>query len=219
MCGITVYKGILDSEEKLMILKQVLIESRIRGRHASGIAWSEGRALHSVVKPIPIDELVREFNWETLFNKQISLIGHARYSTSDIRYNQPIVGENIAIAMNGVITQSDPKTWKNTYGYNCITKNDSELLLRALEAGDDPFKVFPNSSIAYVSIDSLGHISYDRNGLRPLWSGTVVNDFICSSTYDILKRSGVTNITKILTNNDDLQRRDSRIWEKKRKTT
>lgn len=213
MCGIIGVSAVL-TPVNLKTLKKVMIESRIRGKHASGIAWAHGNVLHSVVKPIPIDELVEEFDWGTLVDKQVSLIAHARYSTSDIRYNQPIVGDNIAIAMNGVITQSDPENWESLYGYKCSTRNDSELLLKAIESRSDIYEKFPDSSIAFVSIDNTGRMLYGRNGLRPLWVGEIDGGVMYASTYDILKRAGVKNITKVVSKYEDLQRRDIRLWKR-----
>lgn len=216
MCGIVGFSGKIESHEQLLVLQQVLVESRIRGMHASGIVWSDGKALHSTVKPIPIDKLVSEFDWTPLFNKKISLIAHARYSTSDIRYNQPIVGEKMAIAHNGVITQSNPKNWEKQYGYKCKTQNDSELLLRALESGDNIWDVFPDSSIAFVAISKSGQMIYGRNGARPLWLGMIGDNIVYASTCHILDKTGVTGITKVSPSDyKELQRRNCTQWEKK----
>ncbi len=200
MCGIIGFHGSNVTKKDLDILRKVMIESKIRGKHASGIAWCNGRGkILSVVESIPIDELVDKFgDFKVMVNNnQIAMIAHARYSTSDIRYNQPLIGEHIAIAHNGVITQTPPESWEKSYGYKCKTCNDSELLLKALENHDDIWDKFPNSSIALVGIKSSGELFYIRNGVRPLWMGKTENGCIYTSTYDILKRSGVVGITKV----------------------
>lgn len=216
MCGIIGYVNHNVTKKDLQILKQVLIESRIRGKHASGLAWFDGVKIQSHVKAVPIDELLNKFDLsKTIFNKtEIAIIGHARYSTSDIKYNQPIVGSSLAIAHNGVATQSDPKTWEKKYGYKCKTKNDSELLLRALENQDNIFEKFSESSIAAVVLDTAGGITAYRNGLRPLWQGSVGRGTIFASTYDILHRAGVKNIRKVeaTETEHDLQGRDMTQW-------
>ena len=56
------------------------------------------------------------------------MIGHCRYSTSDLQYNQPIYNDDYSIAHNGVVSQEMPERWKELYGYDCKTKNDSELI-------------------------------------------------------------------------------------------
>lgn len=223
MCGIIGFSGKNVTQEQIRVVQKVMIESRIRGMHASGIAWCNNRGnILSVVVPIPIDQLVTEFNWSVFFPdgevaESVSLIAHARYSTSDIRFNQPIVGEDMAIAHNGVITQSDPKTWEKQYGYKCKTQNDSELLLKAVEAGDNPIEVFSESSIAALMLKSNGEITSLRNGIRPLWSGKIDENTVYASTFDILKRAGVTNITQVSSSDHkELQRRNWKQWQNKK---
>lgn len=214
MCGIIAYKNTQVTPVDMKILKKVMIESRIRGMHASGVAWFDGKKIQSYVKPIPIDRLLDEFSLnQIIYNGRVAMIAHARYSTSDLKYNQPIVGK-MAIAHNGVITQSDPSNWEATYGYKCETKNDSELLLRCLENGDNPYKVFSDSSIAYTALDSSGTIAYGRNHLRPLWRGkTPGGGMILASTYHILKMAGVEEISKVTpADGNELQRRDWNQW-------
>lgn len=220
ICGIVGFKGSCVTSNDLEVLKQVMIESRIRGMHASGIAWFDGKGLQSFVKPIPIDRLVEQFDFTELsVDGSISMIAHARYSTSDIRYNQPIVGEKLAIAHNGVLTQSNPDTWEETYGYKCKTQNDSELLLHMLEDGNPPEEVLRTSSIAALTLDgTTGELVPLRNSLRPLWTGKVGNSTIYASTYDILNRAGVSDISKVKpVRNQDLQRRDYRQWNEHKK--
>lgn len=216
MCGIIGFSSKSTTSEDIEILRKVMIESRIRGKHASGIAWSDGCSIHSKVLPLPIDQLIQEFDLHnTIYRGQISLIAHARYSTSDIKYNQPLIGNKVAIAHNGVITQDNPENWEKTYKVKCVTHNDSELLLRILEDGKQPFEVFPDSSIAAVILTSDGQVKAIRNGLRPLWQGKIGEGVVYASTYDILFRSGVKDIKKLKPDHkfDELQRRDFGEWE------
>lgn len=209
MCGVIGFTGTIGDSEQLAVLKNVMVASRIRGMHASGIVWTDGTKMESTIKPIPIDQLVNKVNWQQVIGKKVGIIAHARYSTSDLKYNQPILGANTAIAHNGVITQSDPSTWEEKYGYHCNTKNDSELILRAIENGDDIWTTFPESSIAYVRLLSDGSLEYGRNGSRPLWVGEIPSSgIIVASTYHILSQSGVTNIREVESScTTDLQRR------------
>lgn len=210
MCGIVGYRNKYTTEKDLEILKKVMIESRIRGKHASGIAWWNAGIIHSDVRPVPIDELVNSFDFSSIvFNGSISMIAHARYSTSDIRYNQPLVGKTLAVVHNGVITQSSPDSWKETYGYDVVTSNDSELLLRAIENGDNIFDKFEDSSIAMVALKNDGTLIYTRNGIRPLWMGKIGKGTVYASTFDILDRAGVSGISRIsASDRKDLQRRN-----------
>lgn len=215
MCGVIGFASDNVTTADLAILRNVLIESRIRGKHASGVAWYNGHTIQSKSKPVPIDHFLRKFHLGNLLYDgcRVAMIGHTRYSTSDLAFNQPLVGDTMAIAHNGVISQADPATWKATYGYDCQTRNDSELLLRALEAGDDPFTKFPGASIAAVSVDDKGHVHYLRNGLRPLWKGRIGAGTVYGSTLAILQRAGVTDIERIACDDADSQRRDWTRWQ------
>ena len=214
MCGIIGYYNDEVTSNDLGILKKVMIESSIRGRHASGAAWFDGSKICSLVKPIPIDKLVDCIDFtKLLYNKsKISFIAHARYCTSNIEYNQPIVSKSLAVVHNGVISQEPYETWETTYGYKCSGKNDSELILKAIENGDNPVYKFPDASIASIVLNNSGDIEYFRNTRRPMWVGKVGKGIIIASTYDILNRAGVRDIHKVEVEND-LQKRDNTQWK------
>lgn len=217
MCGIVGFSADTVTEHDIQTLKKILIESQIRGKHASGIAWFDGKCIKSYIKPVPISELVENFDFSKLLynNSSVAMIAHARYSTSDIKYNQPIVGKRLAIAHNGVITQDSPENWESTYGLSCKTKNDSELLLRALENKKDLESMFPESSIAMVILDTKGNVIPYRNHIRPLWGGQLGHGTIIASTCDILKRCGITTVNKFLPYFGlEQQRRDITQWIK-----
>lgn len=196
ICGVIGFTSSKVTIQDLDVLRKAMIESKIRGKHASGIAWFDGKSIRSDVRPVPIDILVNSIDLKRMIRDDggMSIIAHARYSTSNIMYNQPIIGSSIALVHNGVITQSDPDTWKYVYGYRCGGKNDSELLLRCIESGDDPYKVFPHSSFSALILRDDGNVVPMRNGLRPLWYGLTQNGVIYASTYDILKRAGASDI-------------------------
>ena len=201
MCGVVSYYNENTTKQDIQVLKKVLIESRIRGKHASGVTWWNGnKELSSKIAPIPIDMLVNDMDLNSMVrNGKIAMIAHARYSTSDIKYNQPIVGERFAIACNGVITQEEPEHWEERYGYKCSTKNDTELLLHSLENNDvsGAIEEFPESSMAVVGITVDGETFCFRNHKRPLWTGEIGEGKVVASTYDILYRAGVKNIRKV----------------------
>jgi len=175
------------------ILKELFVQSQIRGKHATGISYYEMGEVKTEVKAIPSKEFVKEFDFSKL-PESLSLIGHCRYSTSDLEYNQPISHSGLSVAHNGVITQEFPEKWEEHFGYKCETKNDSELILRCIENGDEPLEVFKESSIACSMLNDSGELMFFRNGNRPLWWTIIVTEdnrssLIVASTKDIISRT------------------------------
>lgn len=170
------------------ILDSLLRQSQIRGKHATGISYVFGdNELMTISASLPSTELL-PLGMEIPEGLPMSIIGHCRYSTSDLEYNQPIATSRDSIVHNGVITQKDPSLWKDEFGYECQTKNDSELILRAIESGEHPLIKFSDSSIAAIHLDSEGVMRFYRNAARPLWWCEYENSYIVASTKDILKR-------------------------------
>lgn len=207
MCGVVGVKLSNVSQDDLVTVKNVLLQTEIRGKHASGIAWFDGNDLHRVSKPLPISELLNTFDLrECLFgDNNLTLIAHIRYSTSDILYNQPLGNSNDAfIVHNGVVTQSEPEEWKDHYGYECETRNDSELLYHVMRDGIDIEEKFPLASYSLLSLSKGGVLTNYRNGLRPQWQAKLPNGKIIASTFDILFRAGIDPdlILKVPVTND-----------------
>lgn len=181
------------SESDIELIKRIFLESRIRGKHATGVSYVKGDAIVTFSLPVPADEFIEQFDFrEAIDDGMINLIGHCRYSTSDLEYNQPIADANKAIVHNGVISQELPENWEALYGIKCETKNDTELLLRT---EGNPFAAWPNASISAIVLSNNGMRVY-RNGKRPLYETIVENGFILTSTKDIARRAGVLGIAK-----------------------
>lgn len=209
MCAIIGFESDNATEQDLRVLKRAMIASRIRGKHASGIAWFNGEKICCEKQPLPIDRFLQDFDLHKIvYVGKVKMIAHARYSTSDLKYNQPIVSdsEEIAIAHNGVVTQEAPENWENIFGYKCKTKNDSELLLQAIQNKDNMFEKFPSASIAMVVLNKNG-VKGIRNGKRPLWCGKLGAGTLICSTFDILVKAGVevASIRKYEAIDSDLQ--------------
>jgi glutamine phosphoribosylpyrophosphate amidotransferase len=186
MCGVVGYYSdqTIDINKFLNILKN----SMIRGKHATGVAWNHNGIIKTKIVSLPANLLELE-NIKTNM-----IIGHARYSTSDLLYNQPIFNDKIAIVHNGVITQQSPEKWKQTYGFDFNTKNDSELILKSWEINKHPINEYPEASIASIVIDLRNKPSFNffRNEKRPLYYYKNENDIFIASTKDILKRANIT---------------------------
>tara|TARA_B110000285_G_C15137569_1_gene628186 strand:- start:926 stop:1657 length:732 start_codon:yes stop_codon:yes gene_type:complete len=211
MCGIFAADIQDIGSDQIESIKKVLIETEIRGKHASGISWfSEGK-VNTIKASKPISELLEEFDIYRCVddnNGHLKMIAHIRYSTSDAFNNQPIIeprmnGEELefnneggtgkfAIVHNGIITQSDPSTWNDLFGLGqTYSANDSELVFNAFTNGLHPLKEFTESSLAVASINHLGNVRAFRNGSRPMWLTQTYNGMIATSTSDIITRSGL----------------------------
>lgn len=193
MCGVAAFQLDNVTQSDLELVKRVLIETQIRGRHASGIAWFDGNSVQCVKDSVPMSELVNSISLDSMLHDgDLAMIAHCRYSTSDLEFNQPLGDENFMIAHNGVITQSSPDTWESTYGHTFSTRNDSEILLHTMaQASSDRHtsSQLSGSSISVVRIDNSGSVSGFTNGLRPLWRTTIESGTIYTSTKDIMTRA------------------------------
>lgn len=188
MCGVIGVHLSNPDKYDLELAKALFVQSMIRGKHATGVTYLVGSDLVTVKEPIPADEFVEKYDVREFVNPatgDLTFIGHIRYSTSDLRYNQPFQGESFSIAHNGVISQ-DPDIWE----YETETLNDSELILRCIEAGDSPLEVYKHRSMACVVLEP-GLLYGWRNHERPLWMALRRNGLIFASTRDIIRRCGI----------------------------
>ena len=191
------------SLEDFEFLKRVFLESRIRGLHATGMSflpkWNDEIVTIKEPKPadVFIDTHMHKDNFSNYVNEDgnLYLVGHCRYSTSDLEYNQPIANKTTSVVHNGVITQELPEHWEELYGYKCSTKNDTELLLHTIEDGLSPLERWKDSSISACVLQTNKTLKVFRNGKRPLYLTTLPNGVIITSTADIPKRAGSEYVT------------------------
>ena len=181
--------------EDFQKLEKVFHESRIRGLHATGISYVKEYTIHTVKLPVSADMF--PFNWNDYVNEDgnLYLIGHCRYSTSDLEYNQPINNQTTSVVHNGVITQELPENWEELYGYKCETKNDTELILHTIDDDKSPLEVCKDSSLAVCELWFCKRLKVYRNGKRPLYLTSLDNGCIITSTRDVIVRSGITFTT------------------------
>jgi glutamine phosphoribosylpyrophosphate amidotransferase len=177
--------------EDLLMLQRVFLESKIRGMHATGISYVKNREIVTDKRPVPADEF--PFNFAEYINEDgnLYLVGHCRYSTSDLEYNQPIANDNLSVVHNGVITQELPERWKELYGYDCATKNDTELILHTAEDCISPLLRWKDSSLAVCELHVDKVLRVYRNGKRPLYLTSISNGCIITSTSDVPLRAEV----------------------------
>lgn len=189
MCGVVGFSGSPTAESRALFVR-LCRESAIRGEHAFGFAYVKGgeivvrksRSLNALLEVLP----------DPLPGK---IIFHNRYSTSgdadNMANNQPIVIDGHALVFNGTIDMGTKEEMGERYGYDLLTDNDGEILLRDLIAGK-PIESMTGvgKTFAGIYLGSSGEMFAFRNELRPLcaiWSPD--GEFI-SSTKDIALRAG-----------------------------
>ena len=189
MCS--VIGAVIESPTKndFETLRRVFHESKIRGMHATGISIVLNNKIVTFKESVPADKFNHLDNLEEMVNEDgnLYLIGHCRYSTSDLEYNQPMADATKSIVHNGVISQESPEKWKDLYGYDCMTKNDSELVLYS----KDPLREYSNMSMGVCELSLDKKVRFYRNGKRPIYFTLFDNGCIITSTKDIAKRAGL----------------------------
>ena len=198
MCGVIGVRLSDATERDLENLKRLFLETMIRGKHATGVSWVKNDVLETVKEPVSASEFLKSFDLSDCVNEDggLYLIGHIRYSTSDLRYNQPFSDGATSIVHNGVISQEHSSTWK----YPCKTQNDSEMILHSIQAGKHPLSDFPDASLSVCTLTKDKTLSAYRNGERPLWYVRQRNGFIFMSTEDIALRAGYENPVSTMMN-------------------
>ena len=187
------------STQDFKMLADVFRKSSIRGLHATGISWVRGNRMHAMISATPAGKFVEAFDLKTALNEDgnLYLIGHCRYSTSDLNYNQPLWDANFAIVHNGVVSQEMPENWERLYGYKCQTRNDSELILHTLRAKKSPLVEFADASMAVIELYKEKKLRFYRNGKRPIYFTSLPNGGIITSTADIATRAGLDGSVEI----------------------
>lgn len=200
MCGIV---GVFaQSQKDLIFIKQLILRSQIRGKHATGVSYIKDYTLHSIVEPLCASDFL-EKHWNSIYQDlylepTIQLIAHTRYSTSDIEFNQPIYDDQLSICMNGVITQSDPEHWEKEFGVRCRTRNDTEIAHIKLKDGYNPLllsgETGTSSSMSIATLSPTKGVFVFRNGRRPGWICHTDTMSVVASTRDIIKRAYIDTI-------------------------
>lgn len=196
MCSVIGAVILNAQDHHFEMLKRVFHESRIRGMHATGLSYVKDGAVWTEKYPVPADQFPFRFKDYVNEDGNLYLVGHCRYSTSDLEFNQPIANQFISVVHNGVITQENPSQWKGLYNYDCETKNDTELILRTIEKGLSPLDVWNKSSLAVCELYQDKKLRFYRNGQRPIYFTEIPNGCIITSTKDIALRAGIGEATE-----------------------
>lgn len=190
MCGIIGFFG-KPTHDNLKRVAKLWLESTYRGLHSHGF----------YVKPVggPPVMLINEpmsklANLLSTMTEGFNLIGHTRYCTSDPETPQPIrlstgPGKQVAIVLNGVISQETPDKWPHpTRGdVPYATRNDAEIALRFIYA--KALHELPGSWAFGVLDSDNDNAWFIRNGDRPLWAFRHAQFNMVASTCDIINRA------------------------------
>jgi glutamine phosphoribosylpyrophosphate amidotransferase len=188
------------NQKQIETIKELFVQSQIRGKHATGVSVLQDEKIVTRKEPVPANVFVEDHLQEIQAGDHIlQLIGHCRYSTSDLRFNQPIQEfDDMALAHNGVVTQEPVYLWKR-FGYELRSTNDSELLYQAAHSGKEPLLEFPTATMAVAELSVRQGLRWYRNGGRPLYYVKVANGYFICSTQDIAIRSGLTKAKRCKT--------------------
>lgn len=140
MCGILGYK-LLNGDhapEALEFFEQLLLQSQIRGKHASGVSFvmgDEEPRIYTFKQSVPASMLVQSEYWSKIKSLGCTeMIAHTRYSTSGTptnnNNNQPISTGHVALVHNGLVSMATKAEFERQYGVQTATENDSEIILR-----------------------------------------------------------------------------------------
>lgn len=199
MCGIIGAYLESPSEEQIGTLKRLFVESGIRGLHATGYSMIRNGRIFTQKAPVPAYEFVNTHFAEVQpGDYTLQLIGHTRYSTSDLKYNQPLHNlDELSIVHNGVIDQRPAVHWKD-WGYELQTQNDSELVWHSAFQEREPLIEFPEASLAVCELHVKRGLRFYRNGKRPAWIAPQANGFFVCSTKDIAERAGLRKAKRMI---------------------
>lgn len=217
MCGLAGYKVLKNGRpyQAIRVFEAVLLQSQIRGRHATGVAYVLEGEVHSVSLPVPAKGFLEHKYWDDVKNNVVprELIAHCRYSTSG-KTNQPIqMYRAMALVHNGLVSMGTKQEFQQKYAIRTETDCDSEIILqkvndayegREFEAvhGEYSFadavahglqairKVDP-PIFACGFLDSQGVVTVVRDHLRPLWFYFIKEWGVIgfASTRDIIDRA------------------------------
>lgn len=193
MCAIVGVSGDWNEQTLLNVLKW----SRIRGLHAFGYAYyCENELIYHKFTNY------NQFCQSIIENKPVKFIAHFRYSTSGdwriMENNQPIILNKSALVFNGVIDMSTKEEMESKWKCTLNTENDGEIALIQYNLGKiDDLIDNKTRSFAGLFLNKNNEIVAIRNRRRPMYVGKQDNCYYLASTYDILNRSNVENITEI----------------------
>lgn len=212
MCGIIGIQFVNKNrpEKAREFIEHLLLESKIRGLHATGAAAAVGGEIRVLKAALPAQKFLQVPEWAAFCDPlPDSMILHTRYSTSgdwrDDQNNQPLVTGILALVHNGIVSMGTKEEMEQAYGVALTTQNDSEIILRNIDrhlaqgegistsiyAGLHDIHAVQPPIFACGLLSRTGEVYCFRDHVRPLYMfelPTLKLKGFCS-TQDIFKRA------------------------------
>lgn len=210
MCGIAGYKVLKrgNASKAIAVFEQIMLQSQIRGKHATGVAWVEYGQFVSVKSKVPAKEFLNSAQWARIRKAPpVEMIGHCRYSTSG-EEAQPINYAGYCIVHNGMVSMAAKEHFEAEYKVKTKTDNDSEIILHYLseawegnegvKSDTDAFalafkRLYKHNTpiFACAVLQTDGSIRLIRDHIRPLWFFYIKEWEVLgfASTQDIIRRA------------------------------
>lgn len=178
MCSILGYKVLKhgDPTKAIPLFEAMLVQSQVRGKHATGVSWvSEGK-VKIFKSPVPAKDFIGTMKWLQVSGTfPMEMIGHCRYSTSGIDC-QPVGIPGMSLVHNGIVSMADKDALQRQYEVEIESDNDSEVILhKMMEAYDG--QQFEAQADEFDDTDALAwglKDLYDRG--TPIYALAVLNE-------------------------------------------
>lgn len=220
MCGIAGYFCFGKKRPEKRILNNLLEETQVRGRDATGVSFVKGEALHVIKAAVSASEFVeKNADWMALEEKDLPkyMIMHCRYKTkgdqANNMNNHPVFRDGLAIVHNGGISNDDDLY--DEFKFSRDAQVDTEAILALLEdkKGDgwsgmkeQVSKLQGSFAVAAIDIKQPDSICFFRHSNPIEFAIDEKNDILYfASTESILDSAivdsyrGIVEVTRPLT--------------------
>ena len=220
MCGIAGYFSFGKKRPEKRILSNLLEETQIRGRDATGVSFMKGKALHVIKAAVSASEFVeKNEDWLALEEKELPkyMIMHCRYKTkgdqANNMNNHPVFRDGLAIVHNGGISNDDDLY--SEFKFSRDAQVDTEAILALLEdkkgegwsgMKEQISKLRGSFAVAAIDTSQPDSICFFRHGNPIEFAIDEENDILYfASTENILDSAivdsyrGIVEVTRPLT--------------------
>lgn len=202
-----------DPLKAIPLFEAMLVQSQIRGKHATGVSWVSENKVKIFKSPVPAKDFIGTLKWlQVAGTYPTEMIGHCRYSTSG-QDHQPVGIPGMSLVHNGIVSMGDKVAIERQYDVKIESDNDSEIILRKMndayegqqfEAMAGEFDevdalawglrdLYDHGTPIYAlaTLDEQRQILMARDHVRPLWFYYIKEWELMgfASTEDIIRRT------------------------------